>query len=249
MKVSESADLLIPDWPAPSRVRAVMTTRAGGVSTGPYASLNLGEHVGDDPGHVLENRRRLVHGAALPSEPRWLKQVHGIGVVDAAKAANGAEADASVATQRGIVCAVMTADCLPVLLCDEAGSVIAAAHAGWRGLVAGVLEQTVRALPVPPKTLMAWLGPAIGPDAFEVGPEVRDAFVQKDGASASAFRSLPGGKFAADLFALARQRLSAIGVKRVYGGGVCTVSDASRFFSHRRDRVSGRMAALVWLAP
>lgn len=226
-----------------------MSTRAGGASVGPYASLNLGEHVGDDPARVIENRRRLFQAAALPAEPRWLNQVHGTVVVDAAQTTNGAEADASFTTQGNTVCAIMTADCLPVLFCDDAGAVVAAAHAGWRGLVSGVLENTVRALPVAPSSLMAWLGPAIGPNAFEVGAEVRDAFVQREASAAVAFRGAADGKFFADLFALARRRLAAAGVSRIYGGGVCTHSDPLRFFSHRRDSRCGRMATLVWLAP
>lgn len=222
-----------------------MTTRAGGVSQGAYASLNLGAHVGDDAAAVRENRRLLREALKLPSPPVWLQQVHGARVVELPSAAD-AEADASYTTLKNAVCVVQSADCLPVLFCDDQGSVVAAAHAGWRGLAAGVLENTVRALPVKPSSLMAWMGAAIGPAAFEVGEEVRDAFVRVDSAAASAFENPAPGKYLADLFQLARLRLRAAGVSRIYGGGVCTYCDATRFFSHRRDAVTGRMAALIW---
>lgn len=238
-------DLLRPDWPAPARVRAAMTTRLGGVSAGPFASLNLGTG-SDDPAHVAENRRRVREALELPTEPAWLQQVHGTTVVDAATVATPPEADASFAEHPGAVCIVQAADCLPVLFCDDAGSVVAAAHAGWRGLASGVLEATIRALPAKPASLMAWLGAAIGPDSFEVGPEVREAFLAHDPAAASAFRPA-GSKYYADLFALARQRLAAAGVARVHGGGLDTVRDPRRFFSYRRDGRCGRMAALIWL--
>jgi hypothetical protein len=238
---------IVPDWPAPPGVRALSTTRTGGVSHAPYASLNLGQHVGDDPAAVRENRRRLR--AVLPAEPVWLQQVHGTRVfgVDGRGVDPPPEADAAWTAARDVVCAVMTADCLPVLFCDDAGTTVAAAHAGWRGLVGGVLENTVAALPVAPERLLAWLGPAIGPSAFEVGDEVRAAFVAADPAAARAFTPGTAGKWMANLFLLARQRLARAGVGRVYGGGVCTVSDPERFYSHRRDRVSGRQATLVWL--
>ncbi|MBT0963650.1 peptidoglycan editing factor PgeF [Denitromonas iodatirespirans] len=238
---------IVPDWPAPARVRALMTTRAGGVSSGGFASLNLGDHVGDDPLAVAENRRRVTE--ALPGSPVWLNQVHGVDVVVADETSTGATADASLTRRESTVCAVMTADCLPVLFCDVGGRVVAAAHAGWRGLHAGVLERTVSALGVPPAEVMAWLGAAIGPEAFEVGDEVRAAFVGERASAAAAFK--PGserGKWLADLFLLARQRLAACGVTRVYGGGMCTVSDPRRFFSYRRDGQTGRMAAMVWLS-
>jgi len=234
-----------PDWPAPVRVRAMVTTRAGGVSVGSYASLNLGTHVGDDPGAVAENRARLR--ACLPSEPRWIDQVHGTDVVDAGGTGRPTCADASFTHASGIVCVVLTADCLPVLLCDRAGTFVGAAHAGWRGLCAGVLESTVRASGIDPARLLAWLGPAIGPQRFEVGAEVRAQFCARAAEAASAFVPGAPGKFFGDLYALARQRLQAIGVAEVHGGGLCTVTDAERFFSHRRDRVSGRMASLIWM--
>lgn len=236
---------MLPDWPAPACVRALMTTRAGGVSAGPYASFNLGLHVGDDPQAVAQNRRRLR--AQLPAEPLWLDQVHGTTVVEAAAAPACLPADAACTAQRHTVCAVQTADCLPVLLCDREGSRVAAAHAGWRGLVAGVLEATVHAMDVPPDRLIAWLGPAIGPQAFEVGEEVRAAFMEVEARAASAFVALGEGKWLADIFLLARQRLQRAGVTRVHGGTACTFSDAQRWFSYRRDKTTGRMAALIWI--
>lgn len=242
-------DLIRPDWPAPPQVRAAMTTRRGGVSRGPWASLNLGTGCGDDATAVTENRRRLRHALQLPVEPGWLRQVHGTRVVDLAAAPALPEADASFATRPGLICVAQAADCLPVLFCDDAGTVVAAAHAGWRGLAAGVLEATVRALPVPAATLMAWLGPAIGPTAFEVGLEVRAAFVDHDFGAADCFTSTPAsGKLLANLQALARRRLARVGVARIYGGDHCTYTGTDTFFSHRRDRTCGRMAALVWIA-
>jgi YfiH family protein len=233
------------DWPAPPGVRAVVTLRRGGMSTGRYASFNLGDHVGDDAGAVRANRLRLVAALGLPAEPLWLEQVHGTDVARFGAAARP-RADASVALEPGQVCAVLVADCLPVLLADREGTCVAAAHCGWRGLAAGVIERTAGSLPVAPDRLIAWLGPAIGPDAFEVGPEVRAAFVSADPAAAADFRAGAGDRWLADLYALARRRLSAAGIGAVYGGGACTVSDASRFFSYRRDGITGRMAALVW---
>ena len=242
--------LEMPAWGAPANVGAVMTLRGGGVSEGPYASLNLGGRCGDDPGHVAANRRRLREHLSLPGEPRWLRQVHGARVVAAHDAAPDTEqADASWTDRPGVVCAILAADCMPVLLCDRAGRVVAAAHAGWRGLAAGVLEATVAALPVDPGQLLAWRGPAIGPGRFEVGAEVRDAFCDIDTAAAAAFRPGASGKYLADLYALARQRLLRVGVSEVSGGGQCTVSEPARFFSFRRDSVTGRMAALAWLRP
>lgn len=243
-------DIIVPAWPAPSNVKAFFTTRAGGVSTGAFASLNLGRSAGDTPEAVNENRRRVV--ARLPRSPAWLSQVHGARVVDAAVAIASQtpeSADAAFADTVDTPCAVMVADCLPVLFCDEGGTVVAAAHAGWRGLAAGVLEATVAAMKVPPKNVLAWLGPAIGPEAFEVGEDVLRAFVSQDAGAATAFRTRGDefpGKYFADLFALARLRLERAGVARVSGGGVCTASDAARFFSYRRDGKTGRMAALIW---
>lgn len=238
-------DWLVPAWPAPANVHALQTLRGGGCSPAPWDSFNLGDHVGDSSACVLANRARLR--ALLPTEPLWLNQVHGIAAVNADFAANLPEADAAYAQQPGKICAVMTADCLPVLFCDRAGSVVAAAHAGWRGLAAGVLETTIEQMGVPPHTLLAWLGPAIGPNCFEVGDEVRAAFVVNDPAAISAFARKSPGKWLADIYMLARQRLQAAGISSISGGDFCTVSDHERFFSYRRDGVTGRMASLIWL--
>lgn len=241
-------DWIVPDWPAPSGVRALVTTRSGGVSAAPYATLNLGAHVGDSADAVAENRARLRRH--LPAEPCWLEQIHGTAVADADHAGRGVpRADAAVARQPGRVCAVLTADCLPVLLCRDDGAVVAAAHAGWRGLAAGVLEAAVAAMDGPAHRLLAWLGPAIGPQAFEVGPEVRDVFVAHDAAAAQAFAPGRGDRCFADLYRLARLRLAAAGVMRVSGGGWCTFGDAARFYSYRRDGRTGRMATLIWRVP
>ncbi len=239
---------ILPDWPAPPRVKALQTTRHGGVSVAPYDSLNLGDHVGDAELAVARNRQLLA--ALLPSEPVWLNQVHGVEVVKADAAGCLPRADACIATRAGAVCVVMTADCLPILLCDDKGSVVGAAHAGWRGLCEGVIERTVLAMDVPPQTLMAWMGPAIGPGAFEVGEEVRAAFIAKQAQAASAFTPVAGrgGKYLADIYLLARQRLEALGLSRIHGGGMCTYSERERFFSYRRDGVTGRMGSLIWLA-
>lgn len=238
--------LLTPDWPAPASVRACVTTRQGGVSLPPFDTFNLGDHVGDDPAAVAHNRLRL--GGEFDIQPAWLKQVHGLAVADA-DPSRVVEADASWTDRPGIACTVMTADCLPVLFCDQAGTQVAAAHAGWRGLAGGVLEATLDRLDVPPAQVLVWLGPAIGPQAFEVGLEVRDAFTAVHPEAARAF--VDGerpGKLMADIYALARIRLAARGVTAVYGGGLCTVSD-ERFFSYRRTPQGGRFASLVWLTP
>ncbi len=246
----EKSQLIVPDWPAPAGVRAFFTTRVGGVSEGPFASLNLGLHVGDDPALVAENRARVR--AHLPDEPVWLNQVHGSNVVNVRADTHYrdlAPADAAVSDVPSRVCSVMVADCLPVLFCDTEGKWVGAAHAGWRGLAAGVLERTTAAMPVAPSNLMAWLGPAIGPTAFEVGQDVVDAFVRHDLSASSAFKARVNatGKYLADIYTLARQRLNAAGVNRIYGGDFCTVSDTSRFFSYRRDGKTGRMAGLIWI--
>lgn len=238
--------LITPDWPAPANVRALQTTRKGGVSDSPYASFNLGSHVGDNP--LAVSRNRMLLAPLLPSEPVWLNQVHGITVADAGRAGCLPEADASVSTHPGAVCVVMTADCLPILLCDEQGSVVGAAHAGWRGLCDGVIEATVSAMNVPAPTLMAWLGPAIGPTVFEVGDEVRTAFVAKQPQAAKAFVAAAEGKWMADIYQLARLRLQALGIHRIYGGDLCTYSDDQRFYSYRRDGVTGRMATFIWIS-
>lgn len=237
------ADWLRPDWPAPASVRACVTTRAGGVSRPPFDSFNLGDHVEDDPAAVASNRQRLED--MIGSRPAWMSQVHSTLAVRADPQAL-LQADANWTDQPGIACCVLTADCLPVLFCDRAGTRVAAAHAGWRGLAAGILEATVTALDVAPGKVLAWLGPAIGPDAFEVGAEVREAFVTVHAQSTSAFRpSTNPGRYMADIYELARIRLAAAGVTAVYGGGYCTVSDP-RFYSYRRTPRTGRFASLVW---
>ena len=290
------------EWPAPPWVRALTTTRLGGVSQGVYAALNLGDHVGDDPDRVAVNRERLRRMLNLPAEPYWLRQVHGceVSAVPSAILTQPCEADAAIAWGPDQVCAVLTADCLPVLLTDRAGTRVAAVHAGWRGLAAGVIEAAVARLGVRPTALLAWLGPAIGPGAFEVGAEVREAFLAQDQAAAVAFSprvptpftgwepdsgqakglmmerkgvreepltpehrpvnarraAIPHpavgfepGKWQTDLYHLARLRLARLGVSAVWGGGLCTYQDSRRFYSYRRDGVTGRMASLIWIDP
>jgi polyphenol oxidase len=239
---------LWPDWSAPVKVRAVSTSREGGISRPPFDTFNLGSRCGDDSQAVAENRARLKTWLALPNEPVWLRQVHGARVIDAAQADGGIKADAAVAFSPDVVCAVLTADCLPVLFCDRNGTRVAAAHAGWRGLLAGALEAAINALGVPGEKVLAWLGPAIGLTAFEVGAEVRSAFTENDPVYARAFMPSPAGRWLADIYQLARLRLAAKGVTAVYGGGLCTYSDPARFFSYRRDRHTGRMASLIWVS-
>ncbi|OFZ66416.1 MAG: hypothetical protein A2V79_01525 [Betaproteobacteria bacterium RBG_16_56_24] len=263
---------IIPDWSAPKNVRALQTTRLGGISSAPYDSLNLGDHVGDVP--LAVERNRILLNTLLPSEPVWLEQVHGTVVANADMASCLPQADACTARHRAAVCVVMTADCLPVLLCDTRGSVVGAAHAGWKGLAAGVIEATVQAMDVAPQELMAWLGPAISQQSFEVGSEVRALFVA-DPQAAAAFTPSPlkgeggvtndlavvvgqpsqmassstreGEKWLADLYVLARLRLNALGITNIYGGDYCTYRDSERFFSYRRDGATGRMGTFIWL--
>lgn len=235
------------DWPAPSRVRAGTTTRAGGMSLPPYAALNLAQHVGDDAAAVSENRSRLRHYLELPAEPIWLNQVHGIQVCT--DVAAGTTADACVSTEAGQVCVVMTADCLPVLICNQSGTVVAAAHAGWRGLAAGVIEQTIKGMQEEPGRLLAWFGPAIGPRAFEVGEDVRDTFVGLDSAYAAAFSPHTPDKWLMDIYQAARLQLAGLGVAHVYGGDYCTYEQAALFYSYRREHTTGRMASLIWIQP
>lgn len=247
-------DFITPDWiNAPDNIGAISTTRTGGFSRAPYddgaggGGLNLGVHVGDDPGAVAKNRALLR--TVLPAEPAWLSQVHGTVVLDAADAADAPNADASIATRAGVVCVIQTADCLPVLFCDMQGTTVGAAHAGWRGLAAGVLENTVsRMRDAGAGDILAWMGPAIGPRSFEVGQDVFDAFVERDTSTASAFKAIPDQrKYLADIYSLARARLTSAGVGQVCGGGLCTVTDARRYYSYRRDKLTGRMATLIWL--
>lgn len=238
-----------PAWPAPETVRAVSTLRTGGASFAPYASFNLGDHVGDDPAMVATNRAALAAESGAGAI-QWLQQVHGTEVL-VATGDMTPEADASWTTQPDLACSVMTADCLPVLFCDRAGTTVAAAHAGWRGLCSGVLEATVAAMGRDPAELLAWLGPAIGPEAFEVGPEVRAAFLERDREAEPCFKPSRGlsGAYLADLYALAHRRLNHAGVTGIYGGDFCTFTEGDRFFSYRRDGQTGRMASLIWLNP
>ena len=249
------------DWRAPPGVRALTSTRRGlGVSQAPFDAFNLGSRCGDDPEAVMENRRQLETALQLPSPPHWLRQVHGIDVVrfdlpfplagegwGEGGVVDEPEADASVTATSGTVLAILTADCLPVVFADRHGSEIAAAHAGWRGLADGVLESTVAAMRTPANDIVAWLGPAAGPDAYEIGEEVFEAFMSDDAGASAAFASTRPGHWNVDLYALARRRLAAVGVTDVHGGGLCTISDPSRFFSHRRDGRSGRIATLAWI--
>lgn len=240
-------EFVLPEWPVPAAVRAAVTTRLGGVSTGRFAALNLATHVGDDAAAVAENRRRLRAALALPAEPAWLAQAHGREVARL-PGPLPANADAAVAFGSGVVCAVLVADCLPVLLAGRDGGRVGIVHAGWRGLAAGVVEATVQALGAGRGELVAWLGPRIGPQAYEVGAEVREAFVSQDAAAAHDFATGRAGRFLADLPALARRRLAACGVHEVHDSGLCTHADTARFYSYRRDGETGRMAALIWLA-
>jgi YfiH family protein len=241
-------DWIRPDWPAPAWVRACTTTRDGGVSRGPFASFNLAAHVGDVPAAVQANRARLAAVLRLPAAPRWLSQVHGTTAVDGTAVVGECAADAVYARSPGVVCAVLTADCLPVLLCDRAGTRVAAVHAGWRGLADGVLERAMDALGGPPGELLAWLGPAISGEAYEVGEEVRVQFLRQGSeAESAAFRPSAAGRWLADLYQLARLRLRARGVAAVHGGRWCTYNQPEQFFSFRRDGITGRMATLIWL--
>ena len=232
------------NWPAAPNVIAGCTTRVGGVSTGSYESLNLGAHVGDEDDAVRENRMRFAIDASLPTEPAWLDQVHGS--VVAVEPEAGQTADSAISRAARFVCVVMVADCLPVLFTNRSGTEVGAAHAGWRGLAAGVLEKTVRAFNAEPGELLAWMGPAISQAAFEVGEEVRSAFLETDPRSSPCFSPNDNGRWQADLYGLARRRLATAGVDQVFGGGFCTHGDPERFFSHRRDGQCGRMAAFVF---
>lgn len=242
-------EFIRPDWPAPANVRAATTTRIGGVSNAPFDSFNVGDHVDDDPAAVEANRALLVDRLGLPGAPLWLQQVHGTRVLRGEGVGTENVADACWSDRVGDVCAVMTADCLPVLFCDRDGTAVAAAHAGWRGLQAGILENTLTAMPVSARDVLVWMGPAIGPQAFEVGDEVRQAFCDEDAGAASAFTtSERDGHWMADLYALAKRRLMSAGVHSINGGDLCTLSDSRRFYSYRRDGRTGRMVTVVWLA-
>lgn len=243
--MSIARDWIVPDWPAPARVKAFVTTRSGGVSRAPFASLNFADHVGDRVEDVVANRALLSD--YLPAAPVWLRQVHGTHVVAAERAESGVEADAAHTATPGVVCAILTADCLPVLICDRNGSHVAAVHAGWRGLSQSVIERAIVAMRVPRPELMVFLGPAIGPTRYEVGDDVRDVFVNDDESALTAFLPTANGKWFANLYELAQLRLRRLGIDDIYGGDCCTFDDAERFFSFRRDGQTGRMAALIWL--
>ncbi|HEY0269091.1 MAG TPA: peptidoglycan editing factor PgeF [Methyloradius sp.] len=245
MTTLNKSNFIIPNWPAPANIKALQTTRTGGLSKSPYDSLNFGDHVGDDAMVVASNRQLL--NPFVPTEPLWLKQIHSTIAVNAALTSCLPEADAAYSKQKNIVCAVMTADCLPILICDEAGTTVAAVHAGWKGLLDGVIESTIKALEIPPQNLLVWLGPAIGPNAFEVGRDVYDGFIQHDANSIQAFTlQNTTDKWLADIYQLARLRLRNMGVTRIYGGEYCTYSAKEQFFSFRRDGATGRMATLIW---
>ncbi|MEH6503006.1 MAG: peptidoglycan editing factor PgeF [Cycloclasticus sp.] len=241
---------VVPNWPAPKQVKALTTCRNGGVSVDAYSSFNLGRHVDDDASAVTSNRTALVAALELPADPVWLDQAHGVNVVelDQFNKQTTHQADASLSRTQGLVCAVLTADCLPVLLCKQDGSAVAAVHAGWRGLLSGVIEKTIAALG-DTEQILAWLGPAIGPGRFEVGAEVKEAFVKKNTVMQQAFRQTDEAHHLADLYALARMTLIQYGVKRIYGGEHCTYNEADKFYSYRREPVTGRMASLIWLQP
>ena len=245
VRMLNKSDLIIPDWPAPSNVHAIQTTRQGGFSDAPFESLNLGAHVQDHPITVVKNRQLLDQ--FLPAEPVWLNQVHGTNVINAALSNCVQDADGSFTTESNVVCVTMTADCLPVLLCNKQGTAVAAIHAGWRSLCDGVIENTILAMGPKADDLLAWLGPAIGPDAFEVGAEVRQAFIEKDTNATLAFKP-HADKWLANLYLLATQRLNNVGIKAIYGGGDCTYSSPDRYFSFRRDGMTGRMATMIWMA-
>lgn len=246
----KNSNFIVPHWPAPANVHALQTNRDGGVSRAPFSSLNLGSHVKDNPIHVAHNRQLL--SPFLPSEPVWLNQTHSTIIVDAANTSCLPDADASFSTQKNVVCVVMTADCLPILLCNTTGTVVASIHAGWRGLCDGIIEATISQLPAKSSDLIAWLGPAIGPNAFEVGSEVRAQFMIKDAKAALAFHRF-NKKYLCNIYQIAIQRLNNLGVTQIYGSGIdqdqywCTYADKENFFSYRRDGATGRMATLIWL--
>ena len=248
MKMSrDTIEWIEPDWPAPTNVRAFSTLRHGGVSKAPFDTLNLALHVGDIPALVHKNRQLVKSVLCLPDEPCWMQQVHGIEVINAATYPVPPVADACITQEAKRVCAVMTADCLPVLLCNRQGTCVAAAHAGWRGLAGGVLVKTVEALNCSSTDLLAWLGPAIGCNTFEVGDEVRSVFVARDAANAACFKRNQNQRWLADLYQLARNELGNLGVTDIFAEPACTVTDASQFFSYRRDGQTGRMASMIWL--
>lgn len=240
---------ICPDWPAPAHIKAVSTTREGGRSLPPYQGLNLGAHVGDQPEHVASNREALRQALGLAQAPIWLNQIHSCRVLTLTEPASAvSDADGSYTQTPGLACTVMTADCLPVLLCDQGGTQVAAVHAGWRGLVDGILEAALAKFTGPGEAVLAWLGPAIGPSAFEVGSEVRAQFMAVMPEAEAAFQP-HGEKWLADLYLLARQRLARAGVHQIFGGDQCTYSLPKHYFSYRRDGITGRQASLIWIEP
>jgi len=239
-----------PEWPAPAQIRALVTTRQGGCSIAPYASFNLADHVGDNTEDVLKNRAKLRQDLNLKNEPFWLKQTHSTKVICLDKLPFGVvpDADASFTTEPNRVCVVLTADCLPILLCSRDGGLVVAIHAGWQGLAKGIIEATLESLPIEPEKLLAWFGPAIGPEAFIVQDDVRQQFLDYDTKAAAAFRNVSNNSYLANIYLLARQRLEKYGINEIYGGDLCTFSDKERFFSYRRDKgLTGRMASLIWI--
>jgi len=246
--VIEKIQGISPDWPAPENVHAWSTFRKGGYSDEPYDQMNLAEHVGDDIKTVKRNRQFLTQSLTLPTEPRWLEQVHGINVIKADSIAQSNVADGSISRKPGCVCVVMTADCLPVLLCDEQGTVIAAVHAGWRGLLKGIIPAAIDKMQIKNEQILAWLGPAIGPESFEVGTEVKDAYLSADSTNNRAFQPTTEGRYLANLYQLAQLQLTRLGVKEIYGQTWCTFKDKENYFSYRRDGVTGRMASMIWMS-
>ena len=237
---------ITPDWPAPENIKAFTSTRKAGVSEGAFASFNLALHVEDNPQQVKQNRQLLFEALNLPSEPVWLEQVHGVQVINADHADNTPQADAAFSTEKNKVCVVMIADCLPVLICNRQGTKVAAAHAGWRGLQAGVIEASIESLQENRQDILVWLGPAIGPDTFEVGDDVRQKFITEIPETVSAFTVSKPGHWLANIYELAKIRLQNMGIDQIYGGDFCTYTDQQHFYSYRRDGVTGRMASLIW---
>ena len=243
-----NSSFIIPDWPVAETIRSFSTTRLGGISSSPYDSLNLGLHVGDEPDAVLANRNQLIQELKLPEQPRWLDQIHGTHVCSAQDWQYGDQADAIISHSENQVCSIMTADCLPILLCNQQGTKVAAIHAGWRSLAAGIIEKTIDKFDCHPADIITWLGPAIGPTQFEVGHDVYQAFCQHSDTAQHAFKKTDSSHYLVDIYLLARQRLNALNVSAIFGGDYCTVSDPSQFFSYRRDGVTGRMASIIWIA-
>lgn len=240
---------IIPEWSVPNHIKAISTTRIGGFSQTPFHSLNLADHVGDQPNDVAKNRALLVKQAQLPETARWLSQVHGTSVINSDKWHNNIKADGMVSKSVHHVCAIMTADCLPILLCNQQGDSVAALHAGWRGLATGIIEQAITKFDCPTKQIIAWLGPAIGPTKFEVGTDVLHAFTSTMPDAHLAFTQIDHQHYLADIYLLARQRLTSLGISTITGGNFCTASDESRFFSYRRNAITGRMASMIWICP